>query len=504
MPPKIPMREAALGHEVPPEEVKATAYYIGEADYLGLGLAKEWTKDTRLRLGAFFRHPTEHALDTLSTQLSDSIINPSERQLAMVRGLSSSIAERIHPSITLATSYARTLDEIKSQTIGRSQSTKGVNALSGLVFSKTMTRAPGLTDADFEDLIRLETATVQIENAHFHWYAAKFAMMAGPLESRLKLEQYLPGIEKGEESAAELAAANDELFASLTTLQKYGVKTCIAPALSQSATKEWLIASPDYFESYPLYPDFHPIRKQLASMVGSRKPITTTENSSFELVSDYGDKQLTNIIGSKIKGIDTEKDATFICQLNQDGQLYFLPGGQKIIDVVPPEQMQQYEQLRSEILSIYFDLVVPVYVTERVKGELSEKPSGLLGKLALGLGKKKSLHRLVLARTRFLNSNFEEIEEALQDPETDMTENEQERQSRAQHDVEWYIRRLPESYKASAEQRELCLKQTGIVLAETGETYVRKHTRGTEKNESKGHRVSFVAGKIAAKRQRKK
>src|SRR3990167_3162812 len=74
-------------------------------------------------------------------------------------------------------------------------------------------------------------------------------------------------------SLEELEAANDELFASMRSLQKYGVKPCVAPALPQSTAKEWLVRGPISDDRKTIYPPFHPARNIIGTFHGSRNPI---------------------------------------------------------------------------------------------------------------------------------------------------------------------------------------------------------------------------------------
>lgn len=496
------IQQFAANKEYSPEEIKASSYYLTVVDGLGGQLgAHGWSKNLRARTSAFVRHPNAAMLQQLSSGLAEAAIQPSETQLSTIRNVSSSIADRINPTITLSLVYGRALDEIKISTIGQKTPTTGINALMGIMFAEIMWRSESISEADLQDAIRVAEAASKLGEVGLHWYIPKIMHLYQAGKSKQKASEYLRGVKTdGEKSSvAELAAANDELFEDIRRLRKYGLKPCIAPGLSQGEVREWLVREM-IDDATQTVPAFHPASSALAEFIGSAKKIESTEATHVDYVSRFDDGQTVKVGGRHTTGLDFDAR---VCDLTigPDGHIQYL-AGQRWVDYFDPALRTQYEQIRSEVLSIFFDAVVPVYITEQVKKELGNEPKRILGRL--GLGKKTDLRRLVLARTRVIRENLDEVEKELANPSADLAESDEKKRKIAKHDVEWHIRQLPAGYKASPEQRELCLKRTGIVLAETGETYVKKHTRGTEENKSKGHRVSFLAGKMATKRAQKK
>lgn len=491
------IKDYARDQEIPKEELKASGYYLAFVNDLGASLGTDrWPKDLRLQVASYVRRPNEHMLLRLARHLADRAAQPSSKELEIIKNSASTIADRIHPSVTLALIYGRALDAVKVNTIGSNTPTTSVNSLMGVFFGETMWRAEGMEEADVEDTRRLAAAAARLEDPHYHWYVPKLLHIVQGAESRKDVQEFLPTVksQEGQVSVEELAIASDELNDSLSRLQRYGLKPCVAPALPQSKTKEWLVLNfkddnaPNYIAPY------HPASRMVAQFYGSSKSIQSTEIEYVGYRSAFEDGSTIKLDAKVHPGLKREFRICDIA-LGSDGQLYY-SSGQRWLDYLDPSLRMQYEQLRSEILSIYFDAVVPVYITEQVNQEASITPKRGLGKIAIGLKKSPDLRRLVLARNRILNENIEEVEEELKHPDTDLVN--VEKRTLAKHEVVWHIRRLPNNFKASPEARVLCLKETGIELAEYGETYVKEHTRGSIDRKTKGHKVTFAAGKIAS------
>jgi hypothetical protein len=187
---------------------------------------------------------------------------------------------------------------------------------------------------------------------------------------------------------------------------------------------------------------------------------------------------------------------TVEASLGRDGQLYSRVG-KKWLDFLDPALVLQYEQLRSELISMYYDSVVPVYITEQVAEEVQDSPKKLLGRIAIGHKKAPDMRRLVLARTRILMENLGDVEAELAEVESETS-----KKPMTKHEVTQHIRTLPSNFRAGPRAREMCREDLGIELAEYGETYVRKHIRGEIETKTKGYKASFAAGKIAIKRFR--
>ena len=497
------MGDYAWDQEIPPEELKASGYYLDCIDRLGAELGTTgWPKELRLQASSYVRHPNEHMLTRLADFLAEQANNPSAKELEMIKYSGSSIADRIDPAITLALIYGRALDAVKVKTIGYKTPTTSINNLMSMLFAEISWRAEGIDKADTEDLLRLAAAAAKLENPGIHWYVPKILPLVQGFTSKQKALETLSAIKPEEEKtiAEELAAANDELMASIVALQKYGLKPCVAPALPHGKTKEWLVI--DAREENDRVAGYNPASRHLAHFYGSLKPIKSTEVQRVSYKSAFDEHNVIKLDARIHPGLDYNARTCDIA-LGSDGHLYYT-AGVKWFDHINPSMRVGYEQLRAEVLSIYFDSVVPVYVTEKVKEIDGSATKGILGRVALSLKKKPDLRRLVLARTRVIKEEIRNVIEELENPESDLVGENREKGKMTKHEVEWFIRRLPSNFRASPEARDLCLKETGIVLAEYGETYVRKHTRGSLESTTKGHKVSFATGKIATKLGKRK
>jgi len=494
-----PIREVAPPIEIPQEELKATTYYLAGVDQIGYNLgATGWPKDLRMRIAAYVKQPNEYLLQSLTTYLGSRIAEPSESELNAIASMSSSVADRIHPSITTGLIYGRALDEIKVKTIGRNTPTTSVNTLMVSSFVEAMWRTNGIAEADTVDSERLEAASSQQDNPGYHWYIPKIRQLSQAARIKRETEQQLPLIKASEFYYAEdLASTNDELVDQIAVLRKYGIKPCIAPSIGQSKTVEWLVEEPISEEFASSYAQYHPARKQLGTFYGSSEPIKSGERVAEEFTSYFPDGSKISLSMNTALGIDRQH-ATFRMGLDRDGHLCYPNSSQRWIDFLDPSLRLQYEQLRSEILSIYFDAVVPVHISEQAKEQSEQTPKRILGRIAIGQRKVPDLRKLILARQRIIIDKKNEIIAELENPRDDLVDRSP-RKGIAKHEVVWHIRRLPPNYKASPKTRELCLRDTGIVLAEYGETYIHKHTRGSLENTSTGHKAAFKVGRVASK-----
>lgn len=490
------IQEFAGNKEIPKEQLKASTYFLNEVDQLGVGLATSgWSKAARLRVSSYVKAPSEYSLVQLSNLFAEKALSPSNEEMKAIKGWKSSIADRIDSSITLALVYARALDGIKVKAAGINSSTKPINSLMGVFLSEVMWRA-NINQEDIDGIRNVAEAVSKTDDVHLHWYIPKMLPLSNAAELKRRLLDFLPAMRPyGERVTAEqLAADNDELFASTVQLQRYGVKPCIAPALPQSNIREWLVSVPQ--EEERGLPTYHPGKGLIVYFHGSNREIKSTEMDRQEYVSPVDDRRVVSVKSIVAAGIDPSS-ITISLALYSDGHLHYAQS-QKILEYLDPALRLKYEQLRSEILSIYFDSVVPVFLAELVNREASLRPKGSIGRIAIGLKKIPDLRKLVLARKRMLDENINSVIEELTNPELDLVRSEKKKLTK--HDVVWHIRKLPPEYRASAEARAKCLEEAGIILADYGETYVSEHTRGSLERPTKGYKASFVLGKMAAKR----
>lgn len=164
----------------------------------------------------------------------------------------------------------------------------------------------------------------------------------------------------------------------------------------------------------------------------------------------------------------------------------------------------EYEQLRAEILSIYFDLVTPNVVAElaNIPEDDTAKPLSQ-DEVQHAETRLQKMRRLVLSRTYVIRTlGIDEIEQLLlEEIEEDRAKTK--RNLTTQVQVSGFIRRLPHNFSASAKQRALCLEHMGIVLADHGETYVHDYAYGPDKDPPpKGHKAYFARHSRTRKRQK--
>ncbi|MCA9332848.1 hypothetical protein KDA00_03160 [Candidatus Saccharibacteria bacterium] len=284
----------------------------------------------------------------------------------------------------------------------------------------------------------------------------------------------------------QTARENDQLFTATKSLQRYGLKPAVAPAIQRSNTREWLVMDP--FAMNRERGGIEHERRLSASFMGNRTQFASSQPNIARVES-------TTLDGVAYDGVTTEglitntDDLSCNISIGIQGELVTCGGSNPLRPFFKRLGMLgEYEQLRSELLSIYFDLVTPVYVQGIIKQELSDIRSSNPN--------FDGLRTLVLARTRIIKILKDDIEEILE-KEHDVPRGYS--GGIVRHDVIQHIRALPEGYRASPAARKACLDDLGIVLADEGETYVRPHKRGNLENRGKGHKATYDVGAMATK-----
>jgi hypothetical protein len=145
--------------------------------------------------------------------------------------------------------------------------------------------------------------------------------------------------------------------------------------------------------------------------------------------------------------------------IGKDGSIATDPDGIQDINLVLSDRPLQAAALRAEVASNFYDLSMPlskVRTKSASTGTLKrpEQPSF------------DPVQELLIPRIRYIENG--QIDEDLAG--TDVV------QSVRMHDVTWFVRLLPNGWKASPDARALAAEY-GIVLAQN-ETFVKAHTRG--------------------------
>ena len=153
--------------------------------------------------------------------------------------------------------------------------------------------------------------------------------------------------------------------------------------------------------------------------------------------------------------------------------------------------------MRAELLSLYSDLVTPAFVASAVH-EQPELPKGIIGALSRitrRRSRKPSMMSLVLARAKYIDEHHDAIIQALEQGEDTIEEDvqpvEQTTRRVGKHDVVGHRRKLASHQRASPQARTLAWEQLGIELAERGETFIQKHSRGSGEIDTLGHRADL-------------
>jgi hypothetical protein len=428
----------------------------------------------------------------------------------LMRGFGFSQADSIiSAGMTASVDIGMRVAEAKNRTIGYEQT----SAVSEAVITSIAERfAHRVVFQHYDELTRnidplytiTETANaLLLENRYAANLAPNIQYYAAELNNGFNLAKHLESLSSAEEGVTheQMRDANDKLFERTQLLQRYGVKSAIAPSILGGNVHEWLILDYDT-EQEAKSSNNDEYGTNFGPMNYAGRHIALFVGTPGRFISSRADYK-TNTgsrVGAKLTSLDLNplleegSSPSTVVKLMQDGQLA-TNFGRPISEILEEAGagMREYEILRGEILAIYADSVTPVTVSRIVEQEIEEqKPASQGGGSS---ERKPSLYPLVLARERVMDTLHEDIIEELEretrQPEK-QTEQDGEREKRhmVEHEVKWHKRDINPRYRASPQARELAWKERGIVLAEYGETYVATHPRGDLPADSvKGHIV---------------
>lgn len=179
-----------------------------------------------------------------------------------------------------------------------------------------------------------------------------------------------------------------------------------------------------------------------------------------------------------VDGVDPSTPATDMLIQPRDGRVTIsgssLAGFSKSLGMVGKGAL-----LEAKILAQNFDLTVPTYIVdlanEEAKNTTSEEDDPAIDKL----------RRLLIARTRVLQSLGKDIADDIQN---EQSESAVDHKDIIKHGVVGHLRRLPAGYQPSPNAIRLCKEQLGVDLPE-GHTYVQIHERGTIEAPGRGHKI---------------
>lgn len=473
--------------------------FIDIADRANYESVDYFSPDLKTAIAATIRKPDYENSLRVGREVADEVINRWPTEF-------SSEDDVLRHAIGSGVHLAAVIDKLKVNLLGPAGSTIGSNALTshatGWIAFATASELRRFSDDDVVSKVSsyfvLSKELVEQDIPVASWMALKAMRTAGHIfaayNAQAEMLSHTSQTEINSKDTETLKTANDQLWQEMRATQTYGVKPAIAPSLNRGLVKDWLFASSfdslqtnDRVERAHRGTTLAVVTGSNASFISSKVPMVTKVYENSNVKSHFSD----------LKGvIDTGDDTVrhFVVYIDREGQLIQNDGIP--LSVISQEYgcEAEYEQIRSELLSIFFDLVTPVYVHEVVDQEIKD-----ISKTAGSPDYNGKLRILALARTRTLKILGPDIADAIN------KEHETERQETidrmlVKHDVIGHIRRLPTGFRASQEARNLCMQDIGIELADSGETYVRTHERGSvQEKRPKGHRASFEIGKTATR-----
>lgn len=466
-------------HSSPPPtfaEISTAKAYVDEVARFAIGNLSYLPLELKAKLRAFYKSPSVDLQGELAEKMTRQAVDMTNRSYQREAVDPDDIHQRAVFFMLVCTNMC---SEFKKQTIG---DTGPETSLTGMISEQVAYSLPLATTENLEPVRKTADALLHTQDRHYIWYEAKIAHMYRAMIEKREFYDYLNAHEPLHDYT-ELKGANDQLSVSTRYLQRYLPKQCIAPALPGSSTQEWLVVPP--FEAWRKN-RFHPAYTRRVSIFGSKDVIPSVTTDIHDL------RKETYVQMATIDGINGS-NKTVGASIGEDGELYSIYG-QRLLDNLPEHMRGAYEKLRSELLCIYHDSVVPVYVTELVDQEIKiNEPKEPESDREPFTG----LRRLVLARKLIDDTLQEEITDELENPQQDVVKH----RSMVRHEVTGFIRKLPKYYRASQAARNQCYRDMGVILAEYGETYVREHKRGSLENKAAGHKAAFAAGRMATARQ---
>jgi len=304
----------------------------------------------------------------------------------------------------------------------------------------------------------------------------------------------------------ELEAANNSLWQSCEQLRRFAVANVIAPT-NLSGIRQWSVLagndvrasikeSLEINQSIPglsedLAIDPQPTRYSLDGMralfVATNGNFTVSEPQLIPITA--GNRNLGSHlhIGAE-PAYEGGPDNSTSLLLGNDGNLYTLAGLPLKTLCDDAGFSDAYEQVRSEILALHFDLVVPTYVQKSLLNADRETVEA-----NTNWGIKERLRYLVLARRKYLADHSKEIRDDLKKHQSKFGG------SDGTHPVIGHVREIDPRYKAGTEARMWAWEEDRRILAPFGETWVRGHRKPNQKAQASPVRRAVVAsGQFAA------
>ena len=491
-----------MSQEYPPdqyiESLSNALYETTSREYLQRAVDLQ-PRQSILDSQSALRKPTSEKLDSSATFWTDFAVSTAETNLAEKE---TPDTDDIFDAYTQAVGITSSIiDYVKKRTVGLYASTSESNIIIARMLDLTALEAVtrhgtmlsrDKTFVEYPQVVAYKLT--QDDRQSVAWKGVKIASFWSMVRSYNGLAAIADGMRCGPESlqeAEQLGVENDALFSVTELMLQYGVKPAIAPSRLQNGNiREWLVQSRKSVEAAHdalIDPDSSHEKSRrrheapwIASFVSTDQRFKTSKPDLIKLgTTKHPNLHVTAVnVDSLIEIVDTDKShPDTMVRLGQDGHLY----SGTSVPLRSRVNLTLYEALRADILSVYADLVVPIYVV----GLYDQEAEAVKVAPTTGNNRAAGLRTLVLSRERVLRELGQDICAQL-DGEREKAERDM-----IEHDVIGHVRRLPSSYRASQESRDFCRVDLGYELSEFGETYVRDHKRGNVVVETLGHRADL-------------
>ncbi len=307
------------------------------------------------------------------------------------------------------------------------------------------------------------------ELAHQAHYQQRGRMFAMRLASAYYWQDFINETteRQGVLSPEELRQTNDDYFAHIGANRTYTVKDCLAdrnPNLAPQFGPQWLIEEPhvnlsgvEDTTARRIYPPL--LNRALAFFtsnggMAASSDVNFADRSGYTVDSPEFSRAYTMELAYETPPVALMGHNFY---LGSDGDIYTMTG-----DLVAGiygnwgGDGSAYEELRSELLLIYDDLVTPEIAA-------FQQPLNRVDILENSTDRQEKLYDLILKRVKFHNSD---------------TRERLNQRHLVEHPVVGHTRDLPPTFRATPDARRLAWTEARIILPEFGQTYVRKHHRG--------------------------
>ncbi len=372
-----------------------------------------------------------------------------------------------------------TLDILKKEAIGLGTPTGFTNMIGHFIGIQLFWQLSP-DDYDLQKLQRLHEQVNQSTDARIQWFSPKIFFLIDKLadfqasnnlvkscqvitpfaeQIITMLQKEIPDIE------ALLQDAAKELF----SLRRYGIKTSMfQDGILHPPQDAWVLVDGSDLAIPGEYD------KPLAGIMrGKASSIEMVDVTYHQLTSDrVRDEKMQ---AARIEGMN----ADFSWSMNHQGEL--------MVGLFPLHSMplrELFERQNKLLFYLLFqashilrvcDLTIPIETVKNLP-KLPEQSTNFLIRFLNKIRSNPLRPDLIIPRIKALENP--ELPELLES-EIQQAEEETKKRSKRSHDVEKYIRKLPQGYKASKAARIRAKEEMGIDLQE-GETYIRKHKRGKE------------------------